>query len=60
MAKSHLKLVAPSTENRTVTPVRRPNAELRRREYLTDAEIERLSQGQSLRSSRCHHDHGRL
>jgi integrase len=44
MAKSHLKLVAPATENRTVaTPLRRPNAELRTREYLTDAEVERLT-----------------
>src|SRR5215510_11654036 len=37
--KSHLKLVEPTTENRTVTPKRRPNAELRTREYLTDAEV---------------------
>ena len=45
MAKSHLKLVAPSTENRTVaTPRRRPNAELRTREYLTDAEVESLTE----------------
>jgi integrase len=44
MAKSHLKLVAPATENRTVaTPLRRPNAELRTREYLTDAEVEKLT-----------------
>jgi integrase len=44
MAKSHLKLVSPDTENRTVaTPLRRPNAELRTREYLTDAEVERLT-----------------
>jgi integrase len=44
MAKSHLKLVSPTTEKRTVaTPVRRPNAELRTREYLTDAEVERLT-----------------
>jgi type 1 fimbriae regulatory protein FimB/type 1 fimbriae regulatory protein FimE len=45
MAKSHLKLVAPATVNRTVQPVppgRRPNAELRSREHLTEAEIERL------------------
>jgi integrase len=43
MAKSHLKLVAPATEKRTVaTPLRRPNAELRTREYLTDAEVARL------------------
>jgi type 1 fimbriae regulatory protein FimB/type 1 fimbriae regulatory protein FimE len=43
MAKSHLKLVAPNTENRTVTPIRLPNAKLRSREYLTDAEVERLT-----------------
>ena len=43
MAKSHLQLVAPSTEKRTVTPVRRKNAELRTREYLTDAEVEQLT-----------------
>ena len=43
MAKSHLKLVEPATEKRTVaTPLRRPNAELRTREYLTDAEVGRL------------------
>jgi integrase len=43
MAKSHLKLVAPNTENRTVTPIRLPNAKLRSREYLTDAEVARLT-----------------
>jgi integrase len=42
MAKSHLSLVAPRTVNRTVTPKRRPNADLRTREYLTEAEVERL------------------
>ncbi len=42
MTKSQLKLVAPTTVNRTVTPKRVPNAELRRREYLTEAEVERL------------------
>ena len=43
MGKSHLKLAAPTTENRTVTtPRRRPNAELRTREYLTGAEVEKL------------------
>src|ERR1700730_11150042 len=43
MAKSHLNLVAPATEKRTVTtPLRRPNAELRTREYQTDAEVARL------------------
>ena len=40
---SHLKLIAPNTENRTVTPKRRPNADLRSREYPTDAEVERLT-----------------
>src|ERR1700722_14682977 len=43
MANSHLKLVAPVTENRTVaTPLRRKNVDLRTREYLTDTEVERL------------------
>ena len=42
MAKSHLKLVAPGTVNRTVRPTRLPNADLRTREYLTEAEVERL------------------
>jgi integrase len=39
--KPHLRTVEPSNENRTV-PIRRPNAELRTREYLTPAEIEKL------------------
>jgi type 1 fimbriae regulatory protein FimB/type 1 fimbriae regulatory protein FimE len=42
MAKSRLGLVAPGTVNRTVTPKRPPNADLRTREYLTEAEVERL------------------
>ena len=43
MAKSRFRLVRPATEKRTVaTPLRRPNAELRTREYLTDAEVGRL------------------
>jgi integrase len=42
MAKPHLKLVAPRTLNGTVPPRRRKNAELRTREYLTEAEVERL------------------
>ena len=42
MAKSHLKLVAPTIVKRTVMPTRLPNAELRTREYLTEAEVERL------------------
>lgn len=42
MAKPRLKLVTPTTVNRTVAPRRRPNADLRTREYLTEAEVERL------------------
>jgi integrase len=42
MAKSHLKLVTPTEVNRTVAPVRRPNAELRTREHLTPGEVETL------------------
>jgi integrase len=42
MAKSHLKLVTPVIVKRTVTPRRPPNGDLRRREYLTEAEVERL------------------
>ena len=42
MAKRHLRLVTPATVNRTVTPRRPPNADLRTREYLTEAEVERL------------------
>ena len=42
MAKSHLKLVTPATVKRTVMPRRLPNGELRTREYLTEAEVERL------------------
>ncbi len=42
MAKRHLRLVTPATVNRTVRPTRRPNADLRTREYLTEAEVERL------------------
>ena len=42
MKKSSLKLVAPATVNRTVTPKRRPNAELRTREHLTESEVGKL------------------
>jgi site-specific recombinase XerD len=43
MANAHLRLVAPTTVNRTVpTPQRRPNRELRTREHLTTDEVERL------------------
>ena len=41
---AHLKLVEPCNENRQVepTPRRVANAEMRSREYLTPAEIEKL------------------
>ena len=42
MKNSTLRLVAPSNEKRTVMPRRPPNAELRTREYLTQAEVEKL------------------
>jgi integrase len=42
MAKPKLALVSPVIENRTVGPLRRPNAELRTCEYLTAAEVEAL------------------
>ena len=41
MKKSHLRIVPPTTEKRTVGR-RLPNAELRTREYLTDAEVAKL------------------
>ena len=43
MANALLRLVTPHTEKRTVAmPRRRTNAELRSREYLTDAEVAKL------------------
>src|SRR5258708_36225402 len=42
MAKAKLRLVAPTTVNRTVGPRRPPNSELRTREHLTPAEVESL------------------
>jgi integrase len=42
MAKPHLKLVRPATENCTVGPRRRKNADFRTREHLTKDEVERL------------------
>ena len=42
MKKSPLKLVAPTIVNRTVAPGRRPNADYRTREHLTETEIEKL------------------
>jgi type 1 fimbriae regulatory protein FimB/type 1 fimbriae regulatory protein FimE len=47
MAKSHLALVVPTAVIGTVEPAHRPtkrvrNAEVRAREYLTNAEVDRL------------------
>ena len=42
MANVHLSLVSPAIDNRTVTPRRRPNRELRPREHLTEREVEML------------------
>ena len=42
MAKSNLQLVTPATVNRTVAPKRPKNAELRTREHLSPAEVEKL------------------
>jgi integrase len=42
VAKAHLKLVAPTTVIRTVTPRRRRNGDIRTREYLTEAEVEKF------------------
>ena len=42
MAKSNLRLVTPATVNRTVAPKRPKNADLRTREHLSPAEVEKL------------------
>jgi hypothetical protein len=42
MAKPNLRLVTPSTENRTVIPQRLPNAVMRTREHLTADEVDKL------------------
>jgi integrase len=42
MAKPHLKIVAPTTVKRTVTPTRRPNEDLRTREHLLKSEVDKL------------------
>jgi len=42
MAKTHLRLIAPATVKQTVAQRRRPNADYRTREHLTEAEIEKL------------------
>src|SRR3954468_11230037 len=40
--KPSLRIITPTIENRTVTPRRRPNAEIRTREFLTPSEVEKL------------------
>jgi integrase len=40
VANAHLALMPPAIDNRTVTPRRRPNRELRPREHLTEREVE--------------------
>jgi hypothetical protein len=42
MANQYLKLVTPAAVKRTVMPRRPPNADIRAREYLTEAEVEKL------------------
>ncbi len=42
MTKKHLRLVTPTTVLRTVPPKRPSNPDLRTREHLTEAEVERL------------------
>src|SRR5215208_3848501 len=42
MGNTHLRLVTPTIEKRTVMPRRAKNATLRTREYLTEHEIEAL------------------
>ena len=42
---AHLRVIAPSNVNRSVAPGRRSNADLRPREYLTPAEVEKLIKG---------------
>ena len=39
---AQLKLVRPANQNRSVHPTRPPNAELRTREHLLPAEIDKL------------------
>jgi site-specific recombinase XerC len=44
MAKSHLRVVAPTEVKRTVSPRRQKNAELRTREHLTPDGVEALTE----------------
>jgi hypothetical protein len=63
MAKSHLKLAAPTENLRTVAPGRRPKAEFLTREHLTLGEVETLIE--AAKANRhghrgCDHDPNRL
>jgi len=42
MTNAHFRLIAPTNIKQTVAPRRRPNAEYRTREHLTETEVERL------------------
>jgi type 1 fimbriae regulatory protein FimB/type 1 fimbriae regulatory protein FimE len=42
MANTHLRLITPTNIKQTVEPRRRPNSVYRTREYLTEAEVERV------------------
>ena len=42
MAKTHLKLVKPTTQKRAVALRRLPNSVFRSREHLTETEVEKL------------------
>jgi integrase len=42
MSQAALRLIVPADEVTRTTPLRRPNAELRPREHLTESEIEKL------------------
>ena len=42
LTKSHLRVVSPKHQNRSVAPTRPPNGDQRSREYLTPAEIDKL------------------
>ena len=55
MANPALRLVRPTSEKRTVQARRRPNAEYRTREYLTEHEVEQLIEA-TKRSRQAHRD----
>jgi integrase len=47
MGRPTLRVITPTSENRTVTPLRRPNKDLRTREHLDRKEVERLMKAAS-------------